>query len=114
MLRRFSTFALPLAAILSLTACAGGAPAGKVLRVGLQDEFKTLDPAIGYDVPSWGAEHLIYNGLVTYDFESKVAPDLAESWQVEGDGKAFVFQLRQGLKFHDGRPVTAKDVVYSF
>lgn len=114
MLRRFSTFALPLAAMLSLTACAGGAPAGKVLRVGLQDEFKTLDPAIGYDVPSWGAEHLIYNGLVTYDFESKVAPDLAESWQVEGDGKAFVFKLRDGLKFHDGRPVTAKDVVYSF
>lgn len=111
MLRRLSPF---VALALALSACAPSAPTGKVLRVGLQDEFKTLDPAIGYDVPSWGAEHLIFNGLVTYDFNSHVVPDLAASVTTEGGGKAYVFKLKDGVKFHDGKPVTSKDVVYSF
>lgn len=117
MLRRFSRSVPALLAasvVLSLSACAGGGASGKVLRVGLQDEFKTLDPAIGYDVPSWGAEHLLFNSLVTYDFDSRVAPDLAESWQVEDGGKAYTFKLREGVTFHDGRPMTSQDVVYSF
>lgn len=113
--RHFSSLlALLTAAGLAASGCAPGAPAGKVIRVGLQDEFKTLDPAIGYDVPSWGAEHLVYDGLVTYDFDSHVAPDLAESWTVEAGGKGFTFKLRPGVTFHDGKPMTAKDVVYSF
>lgn len=43
-----------------------------------------------------------------------VQPLLAESWDVEEDGKAFVFHLREGVKWHDGEPFTADDVVFSF
>ena len=43
-----------------------------------------------------------------------VQPLLAESWDVEKDGKAFVFHLREGVKWHDGKPFTADDVVFSF
>ena len=43
-----------------------------------------------------------------------VQPLLAESWDVEEDGKGFVFHLREGVKWHDGAPFTADDVVFSF
>ena len=107
--------AATLACLLALTGCAGGgaSTAGATFRVGLQDDPKSLDPAIGYDVPTWAIEHLMFESLVTYGFDSRVEPALAASWKEEG-GKAYVFTLRPDAKFHDGRAVTAKDVVYSF
>ncbi len=103
------------ACLLVLTGCAGGggSTAGATFRVGLQDDPKSLDPAIGYDVPSWAIEHLMFESLVTYGFDSQIVPALASAWKEEG-GKAYVFTLRTDPKFHDGRAVTAKDVVYSF
>jgi oligopeptide transport system substrate-binding protein len=43
-----------------------------------------------------------------------LTPDLAERWEVSPDGTVYTFYLRQNAKFHDGRPVTAQDVVYSW
>ena len=43
-----------------------------------------------------------------------LTPDLAESWDVSADGTVYTFHLRQNAKFHDGKPVTANDVVYSW
>ena len=61
----------------------------------------------------------IYNNLVMYDqhkprnsFES-IVPDLAKSWSWSADGKALTFRLREGVKWHDGKPFTSKDVVYT-
>lgn len=56
------------------------------------------------------------NGLVRFsEFDpDKVVPDLAESWAVSTDGLSCTFQLRKGLKFHDGKPCTATDVKYTF
>jgi ABC-type transport system substrate-binding protein len=104
-----------LACLFVLAGCAGGGGStdGAIFRVGLQDDPKSLDPAIGYDVPSWAIEHLMFESLVTYGPDSRIVPALAASWKEEG-GKAYVFTLRPDAKFHDGRDVTAKDVVYSF
>ena len=57
-----------------------------------------------------------YNGLVRYDEldADKVVPDLAESYEVSPDGKAYTFHLRKGVKFHDGKPFTSDDVKYTF
>jgi ABC-type transport system substrate-binding protein len=88
--------------------------AGKVLRVGLQDGVRSLDPAIGYDVPSWAVAHLLYNTLVTYDRLGQVVGDLATHWRVDATGLVYDFVLPPGLTFHDGRPCRARDVVYSF
>ncbi|MDB5096584.1 MAG: peptide transporter substrate-binding protein [Cyanobacteria bacterium RYN_339] len=99
---------------IGLVGCTGRDPNDKTLRIALQDDPKSLDCAIGYSISTWGLYHMLYETLVTYDFDSKVVPALAASWKVEDGGKRYVFTLRDGAKFHDGRPVSSKDVVYSF
>lgn len=55
----------------------------------------------------------VFSGLVSFDPQLNLTPDLAESWDVSDDGMTYTFKLRQNAKFHNGRPVTAQDVVYS-
>ena len=61
----------------------------------------------------------VFNGLVMVDPSQeevsveKIVPSLAERWTVSPDGKTYTFYLRKGVKFHDGKPLTAKDVKYS-
>ncbi|MDP2954144.1 MAG: ABC transporter substrate-binding protein, partial [Chloroflexota bacterium] len=57
-----------------------------------------------------------YSLLVQFDPKEpeKVVPDLAERWEISPDGKVYTFYLRKGVRFHDGTPVTAKDVSFTF
>lgn len=59
------------------------------------------------------ASKTLPDGTLSYDRE-KLAPELAESWEVAADGMSCTFKLRKDAKFHDGTPVTAKDVKWSF
>jgi peptide/nickel transport system substrate-binding protein len=56
---------------------------------------------------------MIAEALVTPDFEHVMSPRLAESWQASDDFREWTFKLREGVKFHDGRPLTAEDVAYT-
>jgi peptide/nickel transport system substrate-binding protein len=58
-------------------------------------------------------EKTLPDGTISYDAKV-VTPELAESWEVSPDGKTYVFKLRKDATFHDGTPVTAKDVKWSF
>lgn len=55
----------------------------------------------------------IFDGLLTYDFDMTPRPQLAESWDVSSDGLRITFNLRNGVKWHDGKDFTAKDVAFS-
>jgi peptide/nickel transport system substrate-binding protein len=55
----------------------------------------------------------IFDGLVTYDFDFNLVPQLATAWDVSPDGKTISFTLREGVTWHDGTPFTAHDVAYS-
>jgi len=55
----------------------------------------------------------LYDGLVRFDSNFGVIPALAEYWTISDDGKTIAFTLRKGVKFHDGREVTAEDVKFS-
>jgi oligopeptide transport system substrate-binding protein len=57
---------------------------------------------------------LVFSGLVSFDPHLNLVPDLAESWGISADGMTYNFTLRENAKFHDGRPVTAQDVIYSW
>ena len=72
-----------------------------------------LDPAHTQDVATWTYLLHLYSGLVKLNSRLEVVPDAAESWQALDGGKTYRFTLRQDLKFHDGKPVTATDFKYS-
>ena len=73
----------------------------------------TLDPARTYGGPD-GALGAIFSGLVTLDQQLQVQPDLAAGWHISEDGLVYTFYLYQNAIFHDGRPVTAQDVIFSW
>jgi peptide/nickel transport system substrate-binding protein len=80
-----------------------------------KDDISTLDPAIGYDWQNPSIMQAIFDGLMDYrpgTFE--LVPDLAQSYTVSGAGRTYTFKLRHGVKFHNGREMTAEDVRYSF
>ena len=74
----------------------------------------TLDPATASDADSALYILQIFGGLVRLDQNLQVVPDIASSWDKSQDGKTYTFHLRQGVKFHDGKPVTSSDFKYSW
>src|SRR5687768_5720924 len=79
-----------------------------------KDDVSTLDPAIGYDWQNWSIIKSIFDGLMDYEpGTSTLAKDLAEDYTISDDGLTYTFKLRQGVKFHNGREMTADDVKYS-
>ena len=74
----------------------------------------TLDPHFAYDTLSTAACRLIYDGLLDYDYEGNMIPSLAaELPEISDGGRVFRFKLRDGIKFHNGREITAEDVSWS-
>ena len=71
-----------------------------------------LDPRIGADAYSEHVDGLIFSSLVGRDANMKVIPDLAQSWDMP-DPLTYIFHLRRGVKFHDGRPLTSADVKFT-
>jgi ABC-type transport system substrate-binding protein len=57
---------------------------------------------------------MLYNGLIRFDEEMRIVPDLAESWSLGDDGVSWTFHLRQGVRFHDGTPFNAEAVRKNF
>jgi len=74
----------------------------------------TLDPALLTDSVSSAVVGQIFDGLLKISPDGELVPALAESWSVEDEGRRLVFKLRSGVKFHNGREMTAEDVKYSF
>ncbi|MFQ5611223.1 MAG: peptide ABC transporter substrate-binding protein [Anaerolineae bacterium] len=73
----------------------------------------TLDPHLSGDATS--AEYVVelYSGLVAYDPDLNLVPDLAESWDVSDDGTVYTFHLRENARFHNTKPVRAQDFKWS-
>jgi len=77
-------------------------------------ETATLDPAIVFSSDGFVFARNVYEGLVEYKPGTiDIGPLLAESWETSDDGLTFTFQLRSGVKFHDGSDLTAEGVVTS-
>ena len=74
----------------------------------------TLDPAVSGEATSHQYIMQLFSGLVRLDDNLEPAPDIAEKWDISGDGRTYTFYLRQGVKFHDGREVKAEDFKYSW
>ncbi|MBN1384233.1 MAG: peptide-binding protein [Elusimicrobia bacterium] len=73
-----------------------------------------LNPVLSSDSASGDINDLIFDGLVKYDKNINIVPDLAESWEILDDGKIIIFNLRKNIKWHDGKPFTAEDVKFTY
>ena len=73
----------------------------------------TLDPAVARSSTSLTYIVEIFSGLVSFNPELNLTPEIAKSWEISSDGKTYTFHLRDGAKFHNGREITAGDFKYS-
>ena len=95
-------------------ACAGDRGGAGTLTYYETYDPRSLDPALSTDVPTGEMATLLYDGLTRFDPAGGVHPALADRWTVADNGSRYVFHLRPGVQFHDGRPVTVADVQGSF
>lgn len=95
-------------------ASAEGPREGGTIVFGRGGDSVGLDPAYETDGNSFMVCDNVYEQLVAYkDETTDVEPGLAKSWEISEDGKTYTFQLREGVKFHDGTPFNANAVVFS-
>ena len=113
------SFILTLVFSLLLSASANAAPAMQfgvpldqalVYSGGESTNLRDYDPATTYS----SGDKLVFSGLVSFDPRLNLTPDLADTWEVSDDGTVYTFHIRENAKFHDGKPVTAEDVIYSW
>jgi peptide/nickel transport system substrate-binding protein len=83
------------------------------LVAGIESDPLQLDPRYATDANSVRIANLIYNSLLRYDQRSQLQPELAQSWRML-DERTYLFDLRKGVTFHNGAPLTATDVKYTY
>jgi len=103
-----------LAALCVLGGAGAVSAQGSVLRVGLPSLPATLDPAMAVEGSAAIVARQVFDRLVHYrEGGSDVEPGLALGWSVSRDGLSWSFRLREGVRFHDGLPLTAPQVAVS-
>src|SRR5919108_728865 len=87
---------------------------GGTLRVAWEADVTGFDPHTSPGVQSQYMVGNLFNSLVTIDTDLNFVPELAESWEMQEEGKTWVFHLRKGVKFHDGTDFDAAAVAWNF
>jgi peptide/nickel transport system substrate-binding protein len=95
-----------------LLSCSSKADPGTLVMV-IESSPTNLDPRVGLDAYSERIDELLFDDLCTRDEHFIVQPGLAERWEIP-DPLTYVFHLHSGVKFHDGRPLTSRDVKWTF
>src|SRR5712675_1972489 len=103
---------LHAATTVSIVAFAMSPASAQILRYANQGDLKSLDPYTLKETTTIAHHAHVYEGLVTRGKDLKIVPALAESWETP-EPTRWRFHLRKGVKFHNGDPFTADDVVFS-
>ncbi len=111
--RKFYAGIAAAVALAALTAAPALAQSPKTLKVTMHADVRTLDPFWTTQTIAGIHGLMIYDTLFSSDGNLKPQPQMVDTWTVSDDRKVYTFKLRDGLKFHDGTAVTAKDVVAS-
>lgn len=117
-MRRFAWLWVAASSLLLATSALGETRPqyGGTLHVAMQIAPSTLDPAdnsLASAVAYRNVLRLVFDGLVSMDNQGRLQPALATSWRAEPGNRRWQFQLRQGVRFHDGSPLTAEAVAAS-
>jgi peptide/nickel transport system substrate-binding protein len=110
-MKRF--FLLLLAAILPVASCGGSSrPGADTIVIAIEQDPGTLDPRIATTAYASRLCGLLFDGLMKLDPNGRLTPDLAERYE-SPDARTFIFHLRDGVHFHDGKPFTSADVAFT-
>jgi len=104
---------LGLSFLLSFLLSCSSKPDRNTLVMIIESSPTNLDPRVGLDAQSERIDDLLFDDLLTRDEHLNVQPGLATSWDIP-DPLTYIFHLRSGVRFHDGRPLTSKDVKWTF
>ena len=104
--------ALPFA-LATLAGMAATPASAQTVRWAAAGDALTMDPHAQNEGPTHVMNHQVYDSLVFRDQAMKLAPRLATSWKITDDPNVWEFKLREGVKYHNGNPFTADDVVFS-
>ncbi|MGB3009283.1 MAG: peptide ABC transporter substrate-binding protein [Candidatus Saccharimonadales bacterium] len=87
--------------------------AGGVYAEGVVGPLETINPILARSQAELSASRLVFSSLLNYDSTGHLRGELAETWRAENGGKRYIVDLRKGLKWHDGTPVTVEDVMFT-
>ena len=90
-----------------------GPVSGGVYSEGIIGTFKNANPIYTSGTIDSSVSRLVFSGLLKYGNNHKLVGDLAQSWEIDKSEKKYTVHLRKGVKWHDGQPFTAKDVVFT-
>tara|TARA_B100001939_G_scaffold338664_1_gene344518 strand:+ start:4816 stop:6486 length:1671 start_codon:yes stop_codon:yes gene_type:complete len=93
---------------------AGDEPGERMLRVVIGNDIRSTNPGVDRDADTDMVLHHIVESLVAFREDLSVAPLVADRYDISEDGLVYTFHLRPGLTFHNGAPVTAQDVKWSW
>ena len=113
---RLAAAPLPTARFTNLNAAQGEPVTGGTLNLGFGiSQIPNLDPAkVNLGIVAGELVSNLFSSLVQFDEQLGLVPDLAENWTVSDDGLVYTFALRDGLTFHNGDPLRAADIVYTY
>ncbi len=116
MVKRHLTLLLAIVAVTSLSISGVHAQAvPRTLKIAVGIDADTLDPAGQTTTTTSNMLDYVYEPLVGFDYkQNKVVPNLATAWQISRDGLTYTFKLRNDVKFHDGTPLNAEAVKFTF
>src|SRR3984885_10111235 len=103
---------LVFALLVPLFSCSAKPDTNTVVMI-IENSPTNLDPRVGLDAQSERIDELLFDDLCTRDKHLNVQPGLAERWEVP-DPRTYIFHLHKGVRFHDGRPLTSRDVKWTF
>ena len=99
---------------LVLTACGGGKKESAVVRIGWAGSPDNLNPGMAILTESYTIFELVYDSMYDLNLDGSFSLSLAESVNRSDDGLTYTYKIKDGIKWHDGKPLTAEDVAFSY
>jgi peptide/nickel transport system substrate-binding protein len=111
-MRKILALVLTLAFVLS--ACGQAAGGGGTLRIGWAGSPDTLNPGAAVLAEAYTIFELVYDSMYELNLDGSFSLAVAESVDRSADGLVYTYKIHKGIKFHDGKPMTAKDIVFTY
>ena len=111
-MRKILALVLTLAFV--LTACGQAGGGGGTVRIGWAGSPDTLNPGMAILVEAYTVFELVYDSMYDLNLDGSFTLSLAESVSVSDDGLTYTYKIRDGIKWHDGKPLTAEDIAWTY